>query len=245
MNETIRTITSHRSIRKYTDQPIAADQLDAILQAAQAMPSSINGQQISVIVVQDAGRRQKISELAAGNPWIAEAPVFLVFVADFHKTGKGVAKKGKTQVIHASAEGALVATFDAGLAMGGAIAAAESLGLGIVPIGGVRRNPAALIELLDLPAHTFPVCGLVVGHPADRSAQKPRMPLPAFAHPERYDAGAVDRGIEEYDRTMEAYYVARGDKASDWSAGVAWAYQQVYYPAVGPTLRAQGFTFGD
>jgi FMN reductase [NAD(P)H] len=245
MNATIETINAHRSIRNYTDEPVSPNQLNAILKAAQAMPTSINGQQISLVVVQDKERKQKLSELAAGNPWIAQAPVFLVFVADFHKTEKAAAKKGTKQVIHASAEGALVATFDAGIAMGGAIAAAESLGLGIVPIGGVRRNPQGVIDLLNLPAHTFPVCGLVIGHPADRSAQKPRMPLEAFAHAETYDQAAVARSVDVYDQVMSDYYAKRGDKASDWSTGIAGAYQQVYFPAVGPVLRSQGFEFKD
>jgi len=139
----------------------------------------------------------------------------------------------------------VVATFDAGIALGGAVAAAESLGLGIVPIGGVRRNPQGIIDLLGLPPHTFPVCGLVIGHPADRSAPKPRMPRTAFAHEERYDQGAVEAGVEAYDKTMEAYYGQRGDKASDWSTGIAGAYQQVYFPAVGPALKNQGFLFRD
>lgn len=243
MNSTIETLVAHRSIRNYTSEPVSPEHLDAILKASQAMPTSINGQQISIVVVQDAERRQKISELAAGNPWIAKAPLFLVFVADFHKTGLASAKKGAKQVIHASAEGAVVATFDAGIAMGGAIAAAESLGLGIVPIGGVRRDPQGIIDLLGLPAHTFPVCGLVIGHPADRSAQKPRLPLEAFAHKEAYNLAAVERSVDAYDLTMSEYYATRGDKASDWSTGIAGAYQQVYFPAVGPVLRSQGFEF--
>jgi FMN reductase [NAD(P)H] len=245
MNATIQTITDHRSIRSYTDQPVSEDHLNAILAAAQAMPTSINGQQVSVVVVRDADRRAQIAELAAGNPWIAQAPVFLVFVADFHKTGLGVQKKGKTQVIHASAEGAVVATFDAGLAMGGAIVAAESLGLGIVPIGGIRKDPQGIIDLLGLPASTFPLAGLVIGHPADRSSQKPRMPRAGFAHPERYDQAAVAQAVETYDGVLADYYTKRGDKVSDWSTGMAWAYQQVYYPRVGPVLRSQGFEFKD
>lgn len=241
MNDTIKTITSHRSIRSYEARDVAPEVLDQVLQAARAMPTSINGQQVSVLVVRDAERRRRISELTGGQVWIAQAPVFLVFVADFHKTSQAGAKKGKAQVIHESAEGALVGTFDAGLAMGGAIVAAESLGLGIVPIGGIRRDPQAMIELLGLPPLTYPVAGLVVGYPADRSAQKPRMPVEAYVHQETYNAPAVEKAVNDYDKSMEAYYTARGDKSTDWSSQVASTYQQVYFPKVYPTLRDQGF----
>jgi len=242
MNATLETIKAHRSIRRYEDRPVDQAHLDLILQAAQAMPTSINAQQVSVVVVRDAERRQKIAALTGGQPWIAQAPVFLVFVMDFHKTALAGARNGKPQVIHESAEGALVGTFDAGIAMGGAIVAAESLGLGIVPIGGIRRDPQAMIELLGLPPLTFPVAGLVVGHPADRSALKPRLPVGSFVHEETYGATGVADAVEAYDRTMEAYYRDRGDKSTTWTAQVAGTYQQVYYPKVYPTLKDQGFS---
>jgi FMN reductase [NAD(P)H] len=42
-----------------------------------------------------------------------------------------------------------------GIALG-SVAAARSEGLGIVPIGGIRLHPQALIDLLGLPDHTLP-----------------------------------------------------------------------------------------
>ncbi|WP_253199371.1 nitroreductase family protein [Clostridium tagluense] len=45
MNETIKLIQDHRSIRSYLDKDISEEVLDQILKSAQAMPSSINAQQ--------------------------------------------------------------------------------------------------------------------------------------------------------------------------------------------------------
>ena len=242
MNEVIRTIQNHRSIRQYLPQEIPQDILYSILKSAQAMPSSINGQQVSVIVVRDPVKKEKIAELAGGQTWIAQAPVFLVFVADFYKTSLAGLKTGQPQIIHESREGEIVGTFDAGLAMGGAIVAAESLGLGVVPIGGIRRNPAEMIKLLKLPALTYPVAGLVVGYPADPSAQKPRMGLEAYVHDEEYNPEAVSEAVDIYDKTMEEYYTSRGDKDTNWSKGIAETYKRVYFPLVHPTLKDQGFS---
>ncbi len=36
MNEVLQLLTDHRSIRDYTDEPISDEQLDLIIQAAQA-----------------------------------------------------------------------------------------------------------------------------------------------------------------------------------------------------------------
>lgn len=40
--------------------------------------------------------------------------------------------------------------------------AARSEGLGIVPIVGIRWTPSDMIELLQLPDHTFPVAGVAM-----------------------------------------------------------------------------------
>ncbi len=241
MNKTIETITNHRSIRKYTEQELEPEQLTAILEAARAMPTSVHGQQLSIIVVKDVERKQKISELAGNQVWIAQAPVFLVFVMDMNKTAKAGEKTGLKQVVHESAEGVLVSSFDAGLAMGAAIVAAESLGLGIVPIGAIRQNPQEMIDLLHLPENTFPVAGLVVGHPVDNSAQKPRMEAKGFIHKETYNDKAVTEAVREFDGTMAEYYRNRGDKDSDWSSQISSLYKSAYYPKVYPILKSQGF----
>ena len=241
MNQTIEIIKNHRSIRNYLDKEVPEAMLEEILQAVQAMPTSINGQQISIIVVKDKEKREQIAKLTGGQSWISQAPVFLVFVADFYKAHLAGEKNGNTEIIHESIEGSLVGTFDAGLAMGAAIIAAESLGLGIVPIGAVRKEPEEMIELLNLPQYTYPLVGLVVGYPVDASAQKPRLPYNAIVHKEIYQKEGLTAMIDQYDETMASYYSERGDKDSNWSKQVANAYKQVYFPKVYPTLKQQGF----
>lgn len=59
MNEVIKSLKDHRSIRSYTDEPVAQEQLDQIIEAVQSAPSSINGQQVTVITVQDKERKRK------------------------------------------------------------------------------------------------------------------------------------------------------------------------------------------
>ena len=176
MNQTIATIKNHRSIRNYLDKDIPDEMLKEILGAAKSMPTSINGQQISIIVIKDKGKKEKIAEWSGGQPWIAQAPVFLVFVADFYKAYIACEKNGTQEIIHESIEGTLVGAFDGGLAMGAAIISAESLGLGIVPIGAVRRKPQEMIDLLGLPKCTYPLVGLVIGYPADASHKNPSFP---------------------------------------------------------------------
>lgn len=242
MNDTIKLIQNHRSIRLYSDKDIPEEILDEILISAQSMPNSINAQQTSVIVVRDEDKKAKISELAGGQPWIAQAPVFLVFVMDFYKTHLAGEKTSKPQVIHESIEGTIVGTFDAGLAMGATIIAAESLGLGIVPIGGIRKNPEQLIKLLGLPEYTYPIAGLVVGYPADNSKKKPRLPFETFKHKEKYNKDTLKPAIDKYDEEMSVYLKEiHREQEIDWSNQTSGVYKSVYFPEVYPTMKSQGF----
>lgn len=240
MNETIKLIQDHRSIRSFLDKEIDDAVIDEILKSAQAMPNSINGQQTSVIVIRDKEVKKKIAQLTGNQTWIEEAPVFLLFLIDFYKTKLGAEKNGLTQVIHESVEGTMVGTFDAGLQMGAAIISAESLGLGIVPIGGVRKSPEELIELLKLPEYTFPAVGLALGYPKDHSHKKPRLPLNTFKHEEIYHADGLKESIDQYDKDMEEYLAEIGrEKEGNWSKFTSSIYQSVYYPEVYPTIKKQ------
>lgn len=246
MNDVLTLLNNHRSIRKYSEEPVTDAQLAAIINAIQAAPSSINGQQTTVVVLRDPERKRTAAQLVGGQVWVEQAPVFLILCADFHRAALAVEKAGEEMVITDSVESVLVGATDVGIALGFATVAAEALGLGIVPIGGVRRNPKEMIELLELPKLVFPVCGLVVGHPADPAAfstpPKPRLPQAAIAHEERYRA-EVSGLIEEYDQTIAAYNseLSAGAVTAAWSDTIARYYKTKYYPNVRWMLDQQGF----
>lgn len=240
MNETIRTLNAHRSIRSYTGEAVSDEMLDAIVEAAHLGPTSMNAQEISLVVVRDAERRKRIAELAGGQAWIAQAPVFIAVVIDFNKTELGLRKAGLTQVVHESMEGFGVAAVDAGIALGRMMAAAQSLGLGVVPIGGIRRNPQGMVDLLELPPLTFPLVGLTLGHIASDAPQKPRIDIQAFRHDERYDASAYPAAIDAYDQNIMEYWQQLGrTDGQPWSSNLA-PFQRVYYPLTKPVAAMQG-----
>lgn len=245
MNQTLETLNNHRSIRSYTDQPVDKETLDSIIKAVQQSPNSINGQQVSLVVTRDAAIRQKISDIAGGQPWIAQAPVFITVVMDFHKTTLGVKKAGGNQVIHQDVEGIVVGAVDAGIILGNLMTVSESLGLGIVPIGAIRANPQAMIHLLKLPPLTFPLVGMCLGHVADASHKKPRLPLKTFVHDEHYDSQGMAEAIDQYDVTLKQHWqtVARGD-GQIWSHSVT-MYEKIYFPLVQSALHDQGFLISD
>lgn len=78
MNDTIKSIRKHRSIRNYLEKDVPVEMLEEILESVRAMPTSINGQWLSVVVVKDKAKKARIAELTGNKAWIAQAPVFLV-----------------------------------------------------------------------------------------------------------------------------------------------------------------------
>lgn len=241
MNETIKLLHTHHSTRSYTDTPVSDEMLDHIVRAAWHGPTSMNAQEVSLIVTRDATTRARIAELAGGQPWIARAPLFITLVMDFNKTELGVRKAGQTQLIHESMEGYGVAAVDIGIALANLMTAARSLGLGVVPIGGIRRNPQAMIELLRLPPLTFPQVGLCIGHIAQDAPLKPRMDISTFRHEEHYDATAYQAAISAYDQTILDYWKQLGrDDGLSWSQNLGNNLKQVYFPQVRPVAMMQG-----
>ena len=242
MNETICLLQAHRSSRSYKSSPIPEEILEAVIESARRAPTSTNSHEISLVVVRNAASRARIAEIAGGQPWIAQAPVFIAVIADLYKTWLGIKKAGGVQVFQRSLEGILAAVSDAGIAMATLMTAARALGLGVVPIGGIRRDPEAMIDLLQLPPNTFPVDGVVLGYVAEESPQKPRMAIESFRHEETYHPELLKPAIDAYDLTLQEYWlkIGRADGLS-WSANMAQHYS-TFSRLIKAVAQKQGFT---
>jgi FMN reductase [NAD(P)H] len=242
MNETVRLLQAHHSSRSYKCDAIPEEILDAIIECAHCAPTSTNSQQVSLVVVRDATSRARIAEIAGGQPWIAQAPVFIAVVVDLYKTGLGVKKAGSEQVFQRSLEGIFSAVSDAGIAMATLMTAARAFGLGIVPIGGIRRDPQAMIDLLGLPQNTFPVDGVVLGYIAEEAPQKPRLPIESFRHKEKYHSETLRPAIDAYDLTLQEYWLKIGrTDGLTWSANMAQHYS-TFSRWIKSVAQQQGFT---
>jgi len=242
MNTIIDLFNDHKSERSFTDQAVDDATLERIISTAYRAPTSVHSQQVSVIVTRDSQKRAQISKIAGGQPWIAKAPVFITFVLDMYKTQVGMKLAGNEQVAHQSIESLVAGATDVGIALGSVMAAARSEGLGIVPIGGIRLHPQALIDLLELPEQTFPVAGVVIGHVDVPSHHKPRLPLETFRHEEAYVTQGLEAKIERYNQQMTDHWRAinRPD-GETWSESVSGYYKHVYFPDVLPAIVKQGF----
>ncbi|QCR37975.1 nitroreductase family protein [Nissabacter sp. SGAir0207] len=242
MNSTIKNLTNHRSERSYLDKAIPEEVINNIIEAAYRAPTSVNSQQVSVVVTRAQENRNKIAEIAGGQPWIKQAPLFLTFVLDMHKSEQAISAHGGEQLAHESIEALVSGSTDIGIALASAMAAARAEGLGVVPIGGIRRDPEAMIELLALPTLTFPVVGLAIGYVDQPAHLKPRLPMATFRHEEAYRTDGLAEQIEKYNADIQQHWknIGRNDGDS-WSESVGGYYKNIYFPQVLPAVIKQGF----
>lgn len=218
MNETIDLLQRHRSIRRYKDISIPEEHLTQIIRTGQAASTSSNIQAYSVIAVKDLDKKHRLSELSGSQQYIVDCPVFLIWCADLNKTQTAV-RLHEDVALESNIEMLLLGTIDAALAAQNAAVAAESLGYGIVYIGGIRNNPQQVTELLQLPPLVYPVFGMCVGVPDQATDLRPRLPLTGVYHEEVYRQDGIVDAIRTYDEVTERYYASRkgGGQQTTWS----------------------------
>ena len=192
-------IAEHRSHRRYTPEPVAAELLQLLFACALSAPSKSDLQQADILHVADRGKVARIVELIPDMPWIASAPVVLVFCGNNRRIRQIGEWRGKP-FANDHLDHFMNAAVDAGIVMTTFIRAAEAVGLGCCPISAIRNRPIEVSELFELPDWVFPVAGLTVGWPAEPGRITPRLPLDVTVHVDRFDDSSVREKIEGYDR---------------------------------------------
>lgn len=226
MNEVISTILNHRSIRHFEDRPLTDEQIRTIVSCAQSAATSSFIQAYSIIGIKDKEKKHKLAELAGNQPYVEQNGHFFIFCADLYRHML-VGEQEKQDVLPSieSTEKFMVALIDTALAAQNAALAAESMGLGICYIGGIRNNLAEIKQLLKTPERVIPLFGIAVGYPTQIPDKKPRLPFGVIYHEEEYQQNndLYLKMLKEYDELVANYYEKRtGGKRKDrWSEQIA------------------------
>lgn len=243
----MQKMRQHRSIRRYRPEPLPAGMLDCIISSAQMASTSSYLQYYTVVAVEEADKKDRLAGLCGDQEHIRQSPTFLVFCADLHRLKQTSELEG-TQIQTRYAEAFLIAAVDAALLAQNVALAAESLGLGIVYIGGIRNHPAQVISELALPELVFPITGMCLGFPAEEPTRKPRLPLPAVLHREQYQADQMEVHLDAYDTEIKNLEMFRHMETGEVYGWMARAARRMAYTdpkrlrvEVGRVLREQGF----
>ncbi|MBT2681253.1 oxygen-insensitive NADPH nitroreductase [Bacillus sp. ISL-35] len=226
MNKVIETILNHRSVRSFKNQVLDREQIEAIVKSAQAASTSSFIQAYSIIGVTDQEKKDKLSEIAGNQAYVAANGHFFVFCADLyrHKVLAGMENADLNDSIE-STEKFMVALIDAALAAQNAAIAAESMGLGICYIGGIRNDLEAVKEVLKTPEHVIPLFGMAVGYPDQETDLKPRLAMEHVYMENEYqqDQSLFEKQLQDYNETTSQYYRERtgGKREDTWTGQMA------------------------
>lgn len=242
----LETILNHRSIRKFTEQPISEELLRTLFEAGMAGSSSGFLQSASIIRVTDKQLRYEIRRICAeaqdakegekyGHPYVEHCAELLIYCMDNQRHLQVVpnAQIDWTEVT-------LVGAIDSAIMAQNLLVAAESLGLGGVYLGSVRNDINRLSELLQLPAGVVPMFGMALGYPDQDPAMRPRLPVELVVSTNKFESASKE-AVEAYNDTMKAYYVERGQPGMDWTKQVMNYLDKPARPAILPYLNKQGY----
>ncbi len=158
-------IHARQSIRAYQAKPVEAEKLETILAAANRAASAANLQAYQIYVVRRPELKQGLVTAAAGQQFLATAPVVLVFAVDPARSAAKYGARGEQSYCMQ----------DACAAVCNAMLAAVELGLGTCWVDAVDEALAG--RALKLPPGHRAAVMLPVGYPAETPPRTTRRAL--------------------------------------------------------------------
>jgi nitroreductase len=169
--DALEAIRSRRSIRKYTDEPVSDEALEAIVDAALRAPTANAKRPWWIVVARDAQKRDQLSQVSGYAGFCAQSPVVLAVCGDD-------SSEWWIDDCAALTENALVA--------------AAALGLGTCWVGihdadyKGRDREEYVRGVLNIPAEVRVLGLIALGHPAE--AKSPHDPDTVWGDYVRYEA---------------------------------------------------------
>jgi len=147
--ELLEGIRTRRSVRSFTDEPVAREQVLEVITAGTWAPSGMNNQPWRFAVAADPAVRARLAKLTRYGKVVAGAPVcigvFLDREASYH------------EVKDHQGMGACIQNM---------LLAAHGLGLGAVWLGEILRSAAEVRAVFGLPETLELMAVVALGHPA-------------------------------------------------------------------------------
>ncbi len=159
-------IRARRSVRRYREDPVPAEVLMKILEAARIAPSARNNQPWKFIVIQDPQTKQKLAENSIYK-FIAHAPLAIAACA-------------------LPKESLLGPVVDVIIALDHMSLAAANMGISNCWVGGVDRRAAK--NILKIPEDVEYVALMTFGYAAETAPPLKRQPLEEIFFHEFYGA---------------------------------------------------------
>ncbi len=208
VDATMKVIQDRRSIREYTPEAVADQDLDMILEAARQAPSGENAQPWRFIIVKDADTRRKLGALAGGGSGRRFTAEFVTqqmqerfaSLQDEAKRKAAFEKltSGQVSAFLANAPVNIVVCgkkdvwdmpYDTSAAIENILLMVTALGLGacwvIAPCIDIR-DEERVKALLHIPEGFKAVSIISIGHPTRPHRPRPRLPINQLVFAEKW-----------------------------------------------------------
>jgi len=167
-------VKKRRSIRKFKDKSIPEKEIKEIIEIGHMAPSAGNLQARDFIVVGDEKEKNKLSENAYGQKFIAEAPWVIVVCANKERSETRYGDRGRylysIQDATASVQNMLLAIVDKGYAS--------------VWVGAFDEEKVS--DQLNIPEGVRPVAIIPIGYPAKSPKKPSKMNYEEITHYKRW-----------------------------------------------------------
>ena len=157
---------SRRSIRKYRAQPVEAEKLLRVLEAARAAPSAGNRQPWHFVVIRDQATR-KLLKQTYDRDWFYGAPVIICAC-------------GGPSISPARTDARDFRDIDVAIAMDHLVLAAAAEGLGTCWIGAF--DPEPLRRIIGIPDGIEPIVLTPLGYPDESPLGRERRKIDEIVH---------------------------------------------------------------
>ena len=176
-NKVMDVLMNRKSVRVFEKEAISKDIKNEILNAAMRAPTAGNSMLYSILDITDQSIKDKLAVTCDNQPFIATAPMVLIFLADYRRWYRKFEQAECDAEIPVPQEGdLLLAVQDTVIAAHAACVAAESFGVGSCYIGDILENWEIHKELLYLPEYVAPISMLVFGYPTQQQKDRPQPP---------------------------------------------------------------------
>lgn len=188
-NEVLRQLLARKTMRVFEKKTVSSKIKEQILQAAMRAPTAGNSMLYSILDITDQALKNRLAVTCDNQPFIATAPIVLVFAADYRRWMRKFQQAGCADIPAPRMGDLLLAINDTVIAAHAACVAADSLGLGSCYIGDIIEQWETHREILALPQYTAPVSMLVLGYPTQQQKDRPqpsRFPKEMIVFENRY-----------------------------------------------------------
>lgn len=165
----IKAIETRRSIRKYKNKPVEEEKIKELIESARLAPSGDNSQPWNFIIVKSQEMREKLAAVSHNQKWMAQAPLFIVCVADIRSR----IKDGELFIDESSDIPEVKQMIrDTAIAAEHIVLQAEDMGLGTCWIAWFKQKE--IKEVLGVPDDKYVLSIIIVGYADEEPNMRPR-----------------------------------------------------------------------